>query len=42
VTLSDPYPRFQGRGGIHAGVQRRNREQKSFVEIKPVPVVKHV
>jgi len=23
-------------------VQRRNREVKSFVEIKPVPVVKHV
>ena len=22
--------------GIHAGVQRRDRKQKSFVEIKPV------
>ena len=27
---------------IHAGVQRRDREQKSFVEIKPVLVVKLV
>ena len=28
--------------GVHIGVQRRNREQKSFVEIKPVPVVEHM
>ena len=28
--------------GIHARVQCRVREQKRFVEIKPVPVVKHV
>jgi len=28
--------------GVHAGVQHRTPEQKSFVEIKPVPVVKHV
>jgi len=27
---------------IHAGMQRRDREQKSFVEIKPVLVVKRV
>ena len=27
---------------IQAGVQRRDREQKSFVEIKPVLDVKHV
>ena len=26
--------------GVHAGVQRRAREQKGFVEIKPVPIVK--
>jgi len=31
--------------GIHAGVQRWDRQQKSFVETKitkPVPVVKHM
>ena len=27
---------------IQAGMQRQDREQKSFVEIKPVPVIKHV
>ena len=27
---------------IHAGMQRWDREQESFVEIKPVLVVKHV
>jgi len=28
--------------GIHAGVQHQDQEQKSFVEIKPVPVVEYV
>ena len=28
--------------GIYADVQHRDWKQKSFVEIKPVPVVKHV
>jgi len=28
--------------GVHAGMQRQALEQKSFVQIKPVPVVKRV
>jgi len=28
--------------GVHAGTQRPAREQKSFMETKTVPVVKHV